>query len=87
MCKHSSTSYVVVFVAGEGDALTVQCDICGACLPGAAIPADIYDGWQYGGVRYPQVDQAAYDRAVDGSLRRGLDDAHDLGVFAKVAGR
>ncbi|MBK8773207.1 MAG: hypothetical protein IPM06_22630, partial [Rhizobiales bacterium] len=57
----------------SGDFLTVQCDICGECLPAALIPDEVFDGWMWDGVKYPRLDYQAYCRATDASIRRCFD--------------
>ena len=86
MCRHTQTSIVVATNRDHGeDFLTVQCDLCGMGLPDADIPAEVFDAWLDAGLRLPQVDLAAYKRALDVQWRMAVDgELSELRVLAEV---
>lgn len=84
-CKHGATS-LVEMDSKLGPFLTVQCDVCGACLPGAAIEPATFDAWDAGALQVARMDYLAYCGAVDAAWRDVLaGDVAGLEVFAKVA--
>ena len=84
-CKHDSTS-LVEMDSKNGPFLTVQCDVCGAVLPGADIDAATFDAWDSGSLKVARMDYTAYCGAVDRAWHDVLaGDVATLEVFAKVA--
>ena len=84
-CRHDNTSLVEMDSKG-GPFLTVQCDVCGACLPDAEIDAATVDAWNCGALRVARMDYPAYCGAVDRALRDVLaGDVAGLETFVKVA--
>ena len=85
MCQHSNTS-LVEMDSRNGPFLTVQCDVCGACLPDAPIDAATLDAWDGGALRVARMDYPAYCAATDRAWRDVVaGDVAGLEVFAKVA--
>ena len=85
MCQHTSTSLVEMDSRG-GPFLTVQCDVCGACLPDVPIDAATFDAWYERRLPVARMDYPAYCDAVDRAWRDVLaGDVAGLEVFAKVA--
>ena len=69
-----------------GAFLTVQCDVCGAVLPGAPIDAATFDAWDSGTLKVARMDYAAYCAATDRAWRDVLaGDVAGLETFVKVA--
>lgn len=84
-CRHDTAS-IVEMDSKEGPFLTVQCDVCGGCLPDAPIDHATFDAWFERRMAVPRMDYAAYCGAVDRAWRDVLaGDVADLEVFAKVA--
>ena len=84
-CKHDSTS-LVEMDSKLGPFLTVQCDVCGMCLPQAPIDAATFDAWDSGALKVARMDYPAYCEAMDRAIRDVLaGDVAGLEVFAKVA--
>ena len=84
-CKHSATS-LVEMDSRNGPFLTVQCDVCGACLPSAPIDAATFDAWDSGSLKVARMDYPACCGAVDRAWRDVLaGDVAGLEVFVKVA--
>ena len=84
-CRHDATSLVEMDSKG-GAFLTVQCDVCGAVLPGAPIDAATFDAWDAGRLRVARMDYLAYCGAVDRAWRDVFGgEAARLEVFVKVA--
>lgn len=85
MCQHTSTS-LVEMDSKAGPFLTVQCDVCGACLPDAPIDAATFDAWYERRLPVARMDYPAYCAAVDRAWRDVLaGDVAALEVFAKMA--
>jgi len=85
MCQHSNTS-LVEMDSRNGPFLTVQCDVCGMCLPGASIDGATVDAWNAGALRVARMDYPAYCSAVDRAWRDvQAGDVAGLDVFVKVA--
>ena len=74
MCQHSSTS-LVEMDSKNGPFLTVQCDVCGACLPDAPIDAATFDAWYERRLPVARMDYPAYCDAVDRAWRDVLAGA------------
>jgi len=53
----------------EGPFLTVQCDVCGQCLPDAPIDDATFDAWYDRRLIVPRMDFPAYCAAVDVGAR------------------
>lgn len=84
-CKHDSTSLVEMDSKG-GPFVTVQCDVCGQCLPHASIDAATFDAWETGALRVARMDFAAYCGAVDRAWRGVVaGDTAGLAAFVRVA--
>lgn len=84
-CRHDAVS-LVEMDSKAGPFLTVQCDVCGQCLPDAPIDTAALDAWDAGRVRVPRMDYAAYCGAVDRAWRDVLaGDVARLEVLVKVA--
>ena len=84
-CRHDNTSLVEMDSKG-GPFVTVQCDVCGACLPDAPIDAAALDAWEAGALKVARMDYPAYCGAVDRAWRDVLaGDVAGLEVFVKVA--
>lgn len=84
-CKHGATS-LVEMDSKNGPFLTVQCDVCGACLPSAPIDAETLDAWNAGALKVARMDYPAYCDAVDRAWRDvAAGDVAGLGLFVKVA--
>ena len=84
-CHHDATSLVQMDSRG-GPFLTVQCDVCGAVLPGAAIDAATLDAWDAGRLPVARMDYPAYCGAVDRAWRGvAAGDVAGLEVFVRVA--
>lgn len=64
-CKHDSTSLVEMDTKENGPFLTVQCDVCGQCLPDAPIDVATFDAWYDRRLAVPRMDYPAYRAAVD----------------------
>lgn len=85
MCQHDSTS-LVDMDSKAGPFLTVQCDVCGACLPDAPIDAATLDAWDGGALRVARMDYPAYCDAVDRAWRDvAAGDVAGLEMFVRVA--
>ncbi len=85
-CKHDSTSFVEMDTKESGPFLTVQCDMCGQCLPDAPIDDATFDAWYERRMAVPRMDYRAYCAAVDGAWRDVLaGDVAGLETFAAVA--
>ena len=85
MCQHDSTS-LVQMDSKAGPFLTVQCDVCGACLPDAPIGAATLDAWDGGALRVARMDYPAYCDAVDRAWRDvAAGDVAGLEMFVRVA--
>ena len=67
-CKHDSTS-LVEMDSKEGPFLTVQCDVCGQCLPDVPIDGATFDAWYERRLAVPRMDFPAYCAAVDVGVR------------------
>ena len=84
-CKHDSTS-LVEMDSKEGPFLTVQCDICGQCLPDAPIDDATFDAWFERRLAVPRMDYPAYRAAVDVAWKDVLQGAvAQLERLVKVA--
>lgn len=84
-CHHDATSLVQMDSRG-GPFLTVQCDVCGAVLPGAAIDAATLDAWDAGRLPVARMDYPAYCGAVDRAWRGvAAGDVAGMEVFVRVA--
>lgn len=65
-----------------GPFLTVQCDVCGTCLPDAPLDDATLNAWLHGDLRVARMDYPAYCHGVDALLREVLaPETHALGVF------
>ena len=73
-CKHDSTS-LVEMDSKEGPFLTVQCDVCGQCLPDAPIDVATFDAWYDRRLAVPRMDYPAYCAAGDAGWRDALRGA------------
>jgi len=74
-CKHDSTSLVEMDTKENGPFLTVQCDVCGQCLPDAPIDVATFDAWYDRRLAVPRMDYPAYCAAVDAGWRDALRGA------------
>ena len=74
-CKHDSTSLVEMDTKENGPFLTVQCDVCGQCLPDAPIDVATFDAWYDRRLAVPRMDYPAYCAAVDVGVRDALRGA------------
>ena len=84
-CKHDSTS-LVEMDSKEGPFLTVQCDVCGQCLPDAPIDGATFDAWYERRLAVPRMDYPAYRAAVDVAWKDVLQGAvAQLERLVKVA--
>ena len=84
-CKHDSTS-LVEMDSKEGPFLTVQCDVCGQCLPDAPIDGATFDAWYERRLAVPRMDYPAYCAAVDVAWKDVLQGAAaQLERLVKVA--
>ena len=84
MCQHDSTS-LVDMDSKAGPFLTVQCDVCGACLPDAPIGAATLDAWDSGSLKVARMDYPAYCAATDRAWRDVVaGDAAQLQMLVKV---
>lgn len=85
-CQHSATSLVEMDTKENGPFITVQCDVCGACLPGATIDDATFDAWFERRLAVPRMDYAAYCSAVDRVWRSVVaGDTAELAAFVRVA--
>ncbi len=85
MCKHVDTSIVYMDTKEFGPFVTVQCDLCGAVLPGAEVPDATLFAWLDGKLKLPRMDFGAYCRAVDVAWAEVLDDGtRKLGTFLQI---
>jgi len=74
-CKHDSTSLVEMDTKENGPFLTVQCDVCGQCLPDAPIDVATFDAWYDRRLAVPRMDYPAYCAAADAGWRDALRGA------------
>ena len=85
-CKHDSTSLVEMDTKENGPFLTVQCDVCGQCLPDAPIDVATFDAWYDRRLAVPRMDYPAYCAAVDVGWKDVLQGAvAQLERLVKVA--
>lgn len=85
-CRHTATSLVEMDTKENGPFLTIQCDICGQCLPDAPIDDTTFGAWFERRTAVPRMDYPAYCGAVERAWRDVLaGDVTGLEVFAKVA--
>jgi hypothetical protein len=86
MCKHSNVSLVQGEMRDYGPFLTVQCDLCGQCLPRTEIDDATLFAWNAGTLKVATMDYKAYRTATEREISRLYsEETERLEMFAAVA--
>jgi hypothetical protein len=85
MCRHTDISLVQGEMKDHGPFLTVQCDMCGQCLPRVEIDDATLYAWNAGTLKVPTMDYKAYRTATEQAIARLYrDEVARLEAFAAV---
>jgi hypothetical protein len=86
MCKHTDVSLVQGEMREHGPFLTVQCDMCGLCLPRVEIDDATLFAWNAGTLKVATMDYKAYKAATEKEIAQLYrDEVARLATFAEVA--
>jgi hypothetical protein len=86
MCKHTDVSLVQGEMRDRGPFLTVQCDMCGQCLPLVPIDDATLYAWDAGTLKVPTMDYKAYRAATEQAIAHLYrEETARLETFAAVA--